>query len=107
EVTPVAADALPSSAAGYKGYDAVVLEDVSSDELGKARAKAIDAAVRTQALGLLAFGGKRSFSLGKYYKSPLQDALPVKSLVPGKLQRKNVAVELILDRSGSMINEVG
>jgi Ca-activated chloride channel homolog len=107
EVTPVAADALPSSAAGYKGYDAVVLEDISADELGKPRAKAIDAAVRDDALGLLAFGGERSFSLGKYYKSPLQDALPVKSLVPGKLQRKNVAVELVLDRSGSMINEVG
>jgi uncharacterized membrane protein len=107
EVTPVAAAALPTDAAGYKGYDAVVLEDVSSDELGKPRARAIDAAVRDQALGLLAFGGNRSFSLGKYYKSPLQDALPVKSLVPGKLQRKNVAVELVLDRSGSMINEVG
>jgi uncharacterized protein YegL len=107
EVTPVAAGALPSSAAGYKGYDAVVLEDVSADELGKPRAQAIDAAVRDQALGLLAFGGNRSFSLGKYYKSPLQAALPVKSLIPGKLQRKNVAVELVLDRSGSMINEVG
>jgi Ca-activated chloride channel homolog len=107
EVDPVAAGALPSTAAGYKGYDAVVLEDVSSDELGKPRAKAIAAAVRDRALGLLAFGGDRSFSLGKYYKSPLEDALPVKSLVPGKLQRKNVAVELVLDRSGSMINEVG
>ncbi|MBS1846080.1 MAG: VWA domain-containing protein [Actinobacteria bacterium] len=107
EVTPVAADALPTSPAGYKGYDAVVLEDVSSEELGRQRARAIDAAVRTQALGLLALGGNRSFSLGKYYKSPLQNVLPVKSLVPGKLQRKNVAVELVLDRSGSMINEVG
>jgi Mg-chelatase subunit ChlD len=107
EVTPVAAGALPTSPAGYKGFDAVVLEDVSADELGKPRARAIVAAARTRALGVLAFGGDRSFSLGKYYKSPLQDALPVKSLVPGKLQRKNVAVELVLDRSGSMINEVG
>ncbi len=31
----------------------------------------------------------------------------MKSLVPGKLQRKNVAIQLVLDRSGSMINEVG
>ena len=107
DVTPVAPGALPATAAGYEGVDAVVLEDVSAEELGKPRARAIDAAVRDQALGLLAFGGNRSFSLGKYYKSPLQDALPVKSLVPGKLQRKNVAVELVLDRSGSMINEVG
>ncbi|HVV89477.1 MAG TPA: VWA domain-containing protein [Solirubrobacterales bacterium] len=107
EVTAVAPGALPTGAAGYEGIDAVVLEDVSADALGKPRARAIDAAVRTRALGLLALGGNHSFSLGKYYRSPLQDALPVKSLVPGKLQRKNVAVELVLDRSGSMINEVG
>jgi uncharacterized membrane protein len=98
---------LPTEAAGYAGVDGVVLEDVSHDELGKARAEAIGAAVRNRALGLLALGGEHSFSLGKYYKSPLQEVLPVKSLVPGKLQRKNVAIELILDRSGSMINEVG
>jgi Ca-activated chloride channel homolog len=99
--------ALPTEAAGYAGVDGVVLEDVSNEELGKVRAEAIGAAVRNRALGLLALGGEHSFSLGKYYKSPLQDVLPVKSLVPGKLQRKNVAVELVLDRSGSMINEVG
>ena len=107
KVSQVAAGALPSTAAGYQGYDGVVLEDVSNEELGKARAEAIGAAVREQALGLLALGGDRSFSLGKYYRSPLQEVLPVKSLIPGKLQRKNVAIELILDRSGSMINEVG
>jgi Mg-chelatase subunit ChlD len=99
--------ALPTEAAGYAGVDGVVLEDISNEELGKPRAEAIGAAVRNRALGLLALGGEHSFSLGKYYRSPLQEVLPVKSLVPGKLQRKNVAVELILDRSGSMINEVG
>jgi Ca-activated chloride channel homolog len=107
KVSEVAAGALPSTAAGYQGFDGVVLEDVSNEELGKARAEAIEGAVREGALGLLALGGDHSFSLGKYYKSPLQEVLPVKSLVPGKLQRKNVAIELVLDRSGSMINEVG
>jgi Ca-activated chloride channel family protein len=107
DVTSVLPSALPTTAAGYAGVDGLVLEDVSGDALGKRRAKAIGSAVRNRALGLLALGGEHSFSLGKYYKSPLQDVLPVKSLVPGKLQRKNVAVELILDRSGSMINEVG
>jgi Ca-activated chloride channel homolog len=107
DVTTVPADRLPKEPAGYRGADAVILEDVSSEELGKVRAKAIEQTVRSRALGFLALGGNRSFSLGRYYKSPLQDVLPVKSLVPGKLQRKNVAVELVLDRSGSMINEVG
>ena len=107
KVTTVSPNALPATAAGYAGYDGVVLEDVSDEQLGKAPAEAIGEAVRDHALGLLALGGEHSFSLGKYYKSPLQEVLPVKSLVPGKLQRKNVAIELVLDRSGSMINEVG
>ncbi|HVW47381.1 MAG TPA: VWA domain-containing protein [Solirubrobacterales bacterium] len=107
KVTTVAPGALPSTAAGYAGVDGVVLEDVSNEELGKKPAEAIGEAVRDRALGLLALGGEHSFSLGKYYKSPLQEVLPVKSLVPGKLQRKNVAIELVLDRSGSMINEAG
>jgi Ca-activated chloride channel homolog len=107
KVTSVGPGQLPSSAAGYTGDDAVVLEDVPGEAIGKPRAKALGEAVRTNALGLLALGGNQSFSLGKYYKSPLQEVLPVKSLVPGKLQRKNVAIELVLDRSGSMINEVG
>jgi Ca-activated chloride channel homolog len=106
-VTSVSPSALPTSAAGYAGKDAVILEDVSNEALGKKRAEAIGEAVRDRALGLLALGGDHSFSLGKYYKSPLQEVLPVKSLVPGKLQRKNVAIELVLDRSGSMINEAG
>ena len=85
----------------------MILEDVSAEELGPGGRRRLEEAVRDQALGFLALGGDHSFSLGKYYKSPLQEVLPVKSLVPGKLQRKNVAIELVLDRSGSMINEVG
>jgi Ca-activated chloride channel family protein len=107
KVTSVEPGALPGAASGYAGTDAVVLEDVPAEALGDARAKALGAAVSSRAVGLLALGGEHSFSLGKYYKSPLQEVLPVKSLVPGKLQRKNVAIQLVLDRSGSMINEVG
>ena len=92
DVTTTAPGALPSTAAGYEGVDAVILEDVSRAELGDVRAKAIEEAVRGQALGFLALGGDHSFSLGRYYRSPLQQVLPVRSLVPGKLQRKNVAI---------------
>jgi uncharacterized protein YegL len=106
-VTTVAPGALPASVSGYAGTDAVVLEDVPAGALGDLRAGALAAAVRSRATGLLALGGAHSFSLGRYYESPLQAALPVTSLEPGRLQRRNLAVELVLDRSGSMIDEVG
>lgn len=97
---------LPASAGGYGAVDAVVLDDVSAAQLGEARARALASGVRA-GVGLLALGGPHSFSLGGYYRSALQPALPVASLEPGQLQQRHLAVELVLDRSGSMIEEAG
>ncbi len=101
-VQTLAPAALPATAAGYAALDALVLEDLPADELSPAQLAALDGAVRTGGLGVLALGGPSSYSLGGYARSPLQRILPVTSLVPGDLQRRNVALELVLDRSGSM-----
>jgi uncharacterized membrane protein len=106
-VHTVAAERLPRSAAGYRGEDALVLDDVPATSLSRSQILALNDAVRVGGLGLLVLGGSHSFSLGRYAKSPLQQILPVRSLVPGNLQRRNVAVELVLDRSGSMIDLAG
>ena len=102
----LAPGALPSSAGGYASHDAVVLSDVSASELGDVRAEALGEAVRAGTVGLLALGGPHSYSLGRYYESPLQRFLPVSSLVPGNV-KGSIALELILDHSGSMQDLVG
>jgi Ca-activated chloride channel homolog len=106
-VQTIAPAALPTSPGAYSAADAVVLDDVSAAQLGEARANALTSAVHSGAVGLLVLGGPHSFSLGEYSKSTLQQALPVSSLVPGNLQQRHVGLELILDRSGSMIEEAG
>lgn len=106
-VSTISPTSLPSTAGGYASQDAVVLDDVSATELGDQRAQAVTEAVREGRVGLLALGGQHSFSLGRYYHSPLQQALPVSSLIPGNLQRRNLAIELVLDRSGSMVELAG
>jgi hypothetical protein len=106
-VTQLEPAALPSSAAGYAGADAVVLDDVSASQLGATRIAALSDAVRGDSLGLVVLGGAHSFSLGGYAQSTLQQLLPVSSLVPGNLQRRNLAIELVLDHSGSMIEPAG
>ncbi len=98
---------LPQQASAYGTYAAVVLDDVSATQLGASQVTALDAAVRTGGLGLLALGGPHSFSEGRYWGSRLQQILPVTSLKPGNLQRKNLAIELVLDHSGSMIDLAG
>jgi Ca-activated chloride channel homolog len=97
---------VPTSAAALGGYDTVALDDVAAPELGNASAQALADAVRTGQTGLVVLGGPHSFSLGGYYASPLQDALPVGSLKPGNLQRRNLGLEMVLDRSGSMAEEI-
>jgi hypothetical protein len=107
QVTPVAAGALPSAAGSYAGDAALVLDDVAASQLSARQLAALQSAVRLGGLGLVVLGGPHSFSLGGYWRSPLQRLLPVTSLVPGNLQRRNLAVELVLDRSGSMADIAG
>ena len=99
--------ALPGSAAAYGSVDAVVLDDVAAKSLSRPQVAALSAAVRDGGAGLVVLGGRHAFSLGGYARSPLNALLPVASLLPGDLQRRNLAIELVLDRSGSMADLSG
>ena len=96
------ASELPVGAAGYAAIDAVVLDDLPAAALSARQIAALTAAVRDGGLGLLTLGGRHAYSLGGYAHSALDEVLPLASLVPGDLQRRNLALELVLDRSGSM-----
>jgi Ca-activated chloride channel family protein len=96
------ASALPQTAAGYAGIDAVVLDDLPANRLATDQLSALTDAIRLGGLGLLTLGGRHAYSLGGYARSPLDRVLPLASLIPGDLQRRNLALELVLDRSGSM-----
>lgn len=100
-------DSLPSDAAGYADVDAVVLDDIPAYRLATRQLNALSAAVRDAGLGLLTLGGRHAYSLGGYAHSALDSVLPVASLSPGDLQRRHLAVELVLDRSGSMADTAG
>ena len=108
-VRPIVAQpaSLPTDPAGYATIDAVVLDDVPADLLGDDPADALSTAVRDGGLGLLTLGGRHAYSLGGYARSALDRVLPVASLSPGDLQRRHLAVELVLDRSGSMADTAG
>jgi Ca-activated chloride channel homolog len=106
-VTDEPARALPADAGAYADLDAVLLDDVPASAIDSSRLAALNDAVRDDGLGLVALGGAHSFSGGGYAHSGLERLLPVESLVPGDLQRRNSAIELVLDRSGSMIDLAG
>jgi len=96
---------MPAAARGFSGFDAVVLDDVAAGALGPAQLAALTTAVRTDGRGLLVLGGQHSLTAGWYSRTPLAPALPVAGT--GSDRAGSVALELVLDRSGSMADLAG
>lgn len=80
----------------------VILEDISAADLGLRAMGNLAAWVRTQGGGLLMSGGRRSFGAGGYYKSPLEEVLPLSLELRREHRKFSMAVVVTLDRSGSM-----
>lgn len=98
---------MPTSAARLSQYAGVVLDDLPASALSKQQVAALDSAVRLRGVGLFVLGGTHSLTQGHYSQTPLELMLPVLSDTPASLQDGNVALQLVLDRSGSMDDLAG
>lgn len=83
-------------------YSVVILNNIAQADLPKGAATKIESYVQGGG-SFVMIGGNRSFGLGGYINSSIEDVLPV-SLVPPQTveKRLNVAVQLVIDKSGSM-----
>jgi uncharacterized membrane protein len=102
DVTTVDPAGIPKDIAGLQKYDGVVLSNVSSLKLTRAQMGHIRDYVREHGGGLMMVGGEDSFGLGGYYRTPIEEALPVTMDVKQKVEIPSLAVVLSVDRSGSM-----
>ncbi|MDW5595524.1 VWA domain-containing protein, partial [Conexibacter stalactiti] len=93
--------------AELEAADTIVLADVPARALDAAQTTALTAAVRDGGAGLLVLGGPHSLSLGGWAGSPLDALLPVQSLRPGGVRKRQLALGLVLDRSSSMNDLAG
>jgi len=95
-------EALPDSLHELLGYDGVILSDIPADRLGTDTMNLLRDYVEQLGGGFLMIGGKNSFGVGGYYRTPIEEILPVKMKAPDKEERYAAAIVLVLDRSGSM-----
>lgn len=84
------------------GFQAVVLVDVQARQLAPDQVAALAASTRDLGHGLLTVGGPRSYGLGGYLGTPLEELLPVISEITDPQRRQTVAEVLAIDSSGSM-----
>jgi uncharacterized membrane protein len=96
---------LPESLQELNGFDAVILSDLSAHLLGERTMTLLRDYVEKLGGGLVMIGGPNSFGVGGYYRTPIEDLLPVKIRAPDEEERQSVALAMVIDRSGSMSGE--
>jgi len=95
-------EGLPSALQQLAGYDGIILSDIAAHRLGDARMDAIHDYVENLGGGFVMIGGMNSFGVGGYYRTPIEEILPVKLKAPDQEEMQSSALALVMDRSGSM-----
>ena len=87
-------------------YQAVVLENIPSAALSFENQSLLAELVKSGRTGLLMTGGRAAFAVGGWFKTPVGEILPVAMDKQHNIRRRNSAVMMALDRSGSMAANV-
>ncbi|CAN5692497.1 VWA domain-containing protein [soil metagenome] len=102
DVTQVTPEQMPTELTGLASYDSIVLADVAAARLGVQRMVALQVFTRDLGRGLVMIGGPQSYGAGGYKRTPLEEALPVDMDVRDRQRQPDVALVVVIDKSGSM-----
>jgi len=94
---------LPNSLSSYLHYNAIIFDNIPGHLVGEEKMSIIEQAVKNFGVGFMMVGGENSFGLGGYFKTPIEELLPVEMEVKGKQQMPSLGLVIVLDRSGSMM----
>jgi Ca-activated chloride channel homolog len=93
---------LPETLEGLAAFDAIVLADFPATAMSPRQMQMIKQYVTDLGGGLVMFGSENSFGLGGYYKTPVEDVLPLISRFEKEKEKPSLAMVLVIDKSGSM-----
>ncbi len=93
---------LPETLEGILQFDAIVLADVPATELTTRQMLDLKSFVSDFGGGLVMLGSENSFGLGGYYRTPVEEVLPIVSRYEKEKERPSLAMVLVIDKSGSM-----
>ncbi len=100
-----APEGLPEDLSDLQNYELLALSNVPATALTQRQMELARTYVQELGGGFLMLGGDQSFGLGGYFKTTLEDILPVRSDFEKEKEKPSLAMVLVIDRSGSMAGE--
>lgn len=102
---PIVADGNTAIPTSFENYSSVIINNVARQQLPSQFLPKLKDYVAAGG-GAVLVGGERSFGLGDYIDTPLEEISPVKFVPPATTKRRlNNAVVMLIDQSGSMAQQ--
>ncbi|HXN33082.1 MAG TPA: VWA domain-containing protein [Polyangiaceae bacterium] len=95
-------DPLPTTLREAERYDFIVLSDMPAERVSLTQQETIEQYVRDLGGGFLFAGGEHGYGLGGWYHTTIERILPVRMDAEKRRDEAEVAMALVIDRSGSM-----
>jgi Mg-chelatase subunit ChlD len=96
-------ESAPESIEGLKKYDAFIINNIEYESFKNGFLSSIEYLIRENGKGLLLTSGEKSMAPGGYKDTVLEEILPVNMQVKSKSQKSDLAMLLVIDKSGSMM----
>lgn len=93
---------VPNELVDLQNYELVIFSDVPANRLNEKQMELIRTYVQDLGGGFMMLGSENSFGLGGYYKTPIEEVLPVRTDTEKKKETPSLAMVLVIDKSGSM-----
>lgn len=98
-------EGIPQDLAELQAYECLVLSNTPATSMSMRQMDVIRSYVQDLGGGLVMLGGDQSFGLGGYYRTQLEEILPVRSNFEKEREKPSLAMVLVIDKSGSMGGE--
>jgi len=95
----------PNSLSDLQNYDLVIVDNVPATSLSPEQMQLLATYVRDFGGGFLMTGGDQAFGLGGYYRTPIEEILPVRCDFDKEKETPSLGIVFVIDRSGSMSGE--
>src|SRR5690606_29975009 len=69
---------MPSTMSDLQNYDALIIDNVAASDLSREQMELARTYVRDFGGGFLMLGGDQAYGLGGYFRTPVEDVLPVR-----------------------------